>query len=221
MLAAFDRCAQQAKPPHPASSDNVTTLIRRIGGVEFLEKTYELPRAMPILDTGMNLPGKQVDPGEQAQRAMALVFMIAPPARMRPRLRRQVATRIADRLDVRLLVVGDDRHVRLNRLALAQDRDLASDSDAQSVYAVFSAYLQAFLSGLRGHGAAGNITNPTMFRAATASTPSRSHCGVQPLQLNAGIGCGEMPIRLGVFVLFRLASDQGLFVGNAPVKALS
>ncbi len=46
-----------------------------------------------------------------------------------------------------------------------------SDSDAQSVYAVFSSYLKAFLSGLRTLGAAGNITNPTMFRAATLAFP--------------------------------------------------
>lgn len=45
------------------------------------------------------------------------------------------------------------------------------DSDSQSVYGVFSAYLQAFLSGLRTHSAAHNITNPTMFRAVTLAFP--------------------------------------------------
>ncbi len=46
-----------------------------------------------------------------------------------------------------------------------------ADSDSQSVYEVFSSYLQAFLSGLRTHGAADNITNPTLFRAATLVFP--------------------------------------------------
>lgn len=46
-----------------------------------------------------------------------------------------------------------------------------ADSDSQSVYEVFSAYLQAFLSGLRAHAAAHNITNPTLFRAATLAFP--------------------------------------------------
>lgn len=40
--------------------------VGRIGGVDLLEKAYELPRAMPILDTGENLAGEQVDPGQQA-----------------------------------------------------------------------------------------------------------------------------------------------------------
>jgi integrase len=32
-------------------------------------------------------------------------------------------------------------------------------------------------------------------------TLSRSYCGVQPLQLNAGVGCGELPVRFGVVVV--------------------
>jgi hypothetical protein len=56
--------------------------VRGVSAVEFLEQTDELPRAMAILDTGVNLAGEQIDPGKQAQRAMALVFMIARPARM-------------------------------------------------------------------------------------------------------------------------------------------
>ena len=102
--------------------------VRRISGIEFLEQTDELPRAMAIFDASANLAGEQVDPGEQAQRAMTLVFMIARPARMRPRLRRQVGGGAADRLDSGLLVVGDDRDVRLGTFGLAQDRDLAIDA---------------------------------------------------------------------------------------------
>ena len=64
--------------------------VRWIRGVEFLEQTDELPRAMAIFDAGVNLAREQVDPGEQAQRAMALVFVITRPTRTRPGLRRQV-----------------------------------------------------------------------------------------------------------------------------------
>ena len=46
-----------------------------------------------------------------------------------------------------------------------------SDSDALSVYEVFSAYIHAFVAGLREHGAAQNITNPTLFRAAALAFP--------------------------------------------------
>jgi hypothetical protein len=53
--------------------------IGRISDVKFLEKTNELPRAMAIFDRGVNLAREQVDPGEQAQRAMTLVFMITRP----------------------------------------------------------------------------------------------------------------------------------------------
>jgi hypothetical protein len=57
------------------------------------------------------------------------------------------------------------------------------------------------------------------------STLSRSHCGVQPLQLNAGVGGGELPI--GLCVVLVAASlpggdflDQGLLVRDAPIKTL-
>src|ERR1700722_11475042 len=59
---------------------------------------------------------------------MTFVFMIAPPTRVRPRLRRQVGSGAGDCLDARLLVVGDDRDVRLNRFGLAQNRHFAIDA---------------------------------------------------------------------------------------------
>jgi DGQHR domain-containing protein len=74
-----------------------------------------------------------------------------------------------------LLSPSDRQKGKLSRVtfnvAMRSVWNTLSDSDAQSVYAVFSAYLRAFLSGLRTHGAAGNITNPTMFRAATLAFP--------------------------------------------------
>jgi hypothetical protein len=83
---------------------------------------------MAILDTGVNLAREQVDPGEQAQRAMAFVFMITRPACMQPRLRWQLGSGAADRLDARLLVLRDDRDVWLNSFARAQNRNLAIDA---------------------------------------------------------------------------------------------
>ena len=50
--------------------------VGRIGGIDFLEEADELPRTMPVLDTGVNLAAEQIDPGEQAQRAMAFIFVL-------------------------------------------------------------------------------------------------------------------------------------------------
>lgn len=47
-----------------------------------------------------------------------------------------------------------------------------SDSDGQSVYAVLSAYLHACLNGLRTHGAAEKITNPTLFKSLMLTFPN-------------------------------------------------
>ena len=46
-----------------------------------------------------------------------------------------------------------------------------ADSDAASIYEVFSAFVHAFLSGLRAAKAEENITNPTLFRAAALTFP--------------------------------------------------
>ena len=62
-------------------------------------------------------------------------------------------------------------------------------------------------------------------RPSVASTLSRSHCGVQPLQLNACVGGGELPIGLGVVVVAASLPggdflDQGLLVRDAPIETL-
>src|SRR5208337_2471168 len=59
-----------------------------------------------------------------------------------------------------------------------------------------------------------------------SSTPSRSHCGVQPLQLDAGVGRGEVPVSFGVFLVAAVLPcgdflGQGLFVGDAPIETLA
>jgi hypothetical protein len=60
--------------------------VSAVGGVELLEEVDELARPMAILDAGMHSAGQQVDTGQQAQRAMALVFVVACERRVRPGL---------------------------------------------------------------------------------------------------------------------------------------
>jgi hypothetical protein len=97
----------------------------RIGVIEPLKEADEFPRPMAILYTRMHLAGQQVDPGQQAQRAMTFVFMIAGKSRMNPGLRRQIGCRVADRLDPRLLIIRDDRDVTRTGFCGPQNRDLA------------------------------------------------------------------------------------------------
>jgi hypothetical protein len=77
----------------------------------------------------MHAAGEQVDASQQAQRAVALVFVVAREGRVRPKLRRQVGRSVADRLDAGLLVIGNDRHAWAGRLVCAQDGDLAIDAE--------------------------------------------------------------------------------------------
>src|SRR5207302_8761736 len=51
--------------------DQLDPGVRRVGRVQPLEKADELARAMAIFDAGMHVASKQINAGEQAQRAMA------------------------------------------------------------------------------------------------------------------------------------------------------
>src|SRR6478672_3733882 len=105
----------------------------RIGGIEKLEEFDELAAAVAISDERVDLAGEQINPGQQAERAMTFVLMIAREGRMNVRHGWQIRRRRSDDLDARLLVVGDDR-CRLRRLlfrfggGLFQDLDLAVDT---------------------------------------------------------------------------------------------
>src|ERR1700739_4230821 len=68
----------------------------RKGGIEKLEEFDELAAAVAISDESVDLAGEQINPSQQADRAMTFVLMIA-------------RGRRSDDLDARLLVVGDDR----------------------------------------------------------------------------------------------------------------
>ena len=54
---------------------------------------------MTILDQGMNLAGEKIDAGQQADRAVTLVFMITAEGRVHAGFGRQVRGRRCDRLD--------------------------------------------------------------------------------------------------------------------------
>src|SRR5947207_13511553 len=81
----------------------------RIGRIDKLEKLHELAAAMAVARQGMYLPADQIDPGEQADRAVALVFMVARKTRMPARFGWQVGGARCVRLNTRLPVIGDPR----------------------------------------------------------------------------------------------------------------
>ena len=106
--------------------DHLDRRVGRIGGVDKLEEFDEFAAAMAILDQGVNLSGDEIDPGQQADRAVALIFMLACEGGMHAGRGRQIGGRRCDRLDARLLVVGDDRH-RIAWLLLRYGRRLLQD----------------------------------------------------------------------------------------------
>ena len=57
--------------------DQLDRRMNRIGRVEKLEEFDEFAAAMAVPDQGMDLAGQQINAGQQADRAVALVFMIA------------------------------------------------------------------------------------------------------------------------------------------------
>src|SRR5258708_2149082 len=62
--------------------------------------------------------------------------------------------------------------------------------------------------------------------AHAASTPSRSYCWVQPLQLHASVGGGELPVGLDVLFVAAVLPcgnflGQGRLVGDAPIETLA
>jgi len=107
--------------------------ISRIGGIEKLQKLDEFTAAVAILDQGMDLAREQINPRQQAERAVTLVFIITREAGVYAGLGRQVRCRSGNRLDAGLLVVGDDRHGLARPFrrggSLLQHCDLAIDAE--------------------------------------------------------------------------------------------
>ncbi len=108
--------------------DQLDRRVGWIGGVEKLEKFDEFAAAVAILDQSVNRAGEQVDAGQQADRAVAFIFMIAREGRVRAGLGRQIRGGRGDRLDAGFFVIGDDRH-RVARLLLRCGRGLFNDLD--------------------------------------------------------------------------------------------
>ena len=63
--------------------DQLDRRMGRISGVEKLEKFDEFATAVAIPDEGVNLAAQQINPGQQTDGAVALVFMIAREGRAR------------------------------------------------------------------------------------------------------------------------------------------
>src|ERR1700752_3251836 len=82
----------------------------RVSGIEKLEEFDELSAAMAIFDKGVDLAGEQINPRQQAERAMALVLVIPREGRMDTGHGRQIRRRCRNGLDSWLFVIGDDRH---------------------------------------------------------------------------------------------------------------
>src|SRR4051794_24023368 len=71
----------------------------RIGGVEQLEEFNEFAAAVAIFNRSVDLAGDKIDPGQQTDRAVALVFMLAGKGRVLAGLRRQIGGGRGDRLN--------------------------------------------------------------------------------------------------------------------------
>ncbi len=109
--------------------DELDRSRRRVGGVELLQEGDEFAGPVSLLDAGVDLAGQKVDAGQEAQRPVPDIFVIAPYARMARRRGRQVRRRRSNRLQAGLLVVRDDRDRRGCALSrgLLQEFDLAID----------------------------------------------------------------------------------------------
>src|SRR5271166_1697361 len=62
--------------------DQLDRRMGRIGGVEKLEELNEFAAAVAVLDEGVDLAGEQIDAGQQADRSVALVLVVAREGRM-------------------------------------------------------------------------------------------------------------------------------------------
>ena len=57
--------------------DQLDRRTGRVSGIKKLEEFDKLAAAVAVFDQGVDLAGEQIDPGQQAEGAMALVLMIA------------------------------------------------------------------------------------------------------------------------------------------------
>ena len=79
--------------------DQLDRSVRRIGGIDKPEELDELSTAVAIFDKGVDLAGEQINSSQQAERAMAFVFMVACKGGVDAGLGRQIRRRRCDGLD--------------------------------------------------------------------------------------------------------------------------
>ena len=85
--------------------DQLDRGVGRIGGIEKLEEFDEFAAPVAILDQRMDFAGDQINPGQQADRAVALIFLLACESRMHAGLRRQVRSNRFNGLNARFFIV--------------------------------------------------------------------------------------------------------------------
>ena len=106
--------------------DQLDRRVSRIGGVEKLEEFNEFAAAVAVLDEGVDLAGEQIDAGQQADRSVALVLVVAREGCMSAGLGRQVRGCRGNCLNAGLLIVGDNRH-RIARFLFCGRRRLLDE----------------------------------------------------------------------------------------------
>ena len=81
-----------------------------ISGIEVSEKFDKLTAAMTVTDERVDFAGQQINPGQKAERAMALILVIAREARMDTRFGWQIRRSCRNGLDSRLFIAAHDGH---------------------------------------------------------------------------------------------------------------
>src|SRR5262245_63937978 len=106
-----------------------------ISSIEKLQELDELSAAVAVSDERMDFAGEQINPSQQAERAMAFVFMIPRKGGVDAGFGRQIGCRRCDGLDAWLFVIGDDGHRLAPPLRFGRDflQDLDFTIDAQNL----------------------------------------------------------------------------------------
>src|SRR5271165_3090183 len=99
--------------------DQLDRSMGRIGGVDELEEFNKFAAAVAVLDEGVDLAGEQIDAGQQADRSVALVLVVAREGRMSAGLGRQVRGCRGDCLNAGLLILVQNLRHLLPELRVA------------------------------------------------------------------------------------------------------
>src|SRR6185437_13355127 len=93
--------------------DQLDSSLRWIGSIEDLEKFDEFSASVAILNHRVDLASHKVNAGQQAERAMSLIFVLPGKSCIDAGLGGQVCGGSRDGLDPWLLVIRDDCYVLL------------------------------------------------------------------------------------------------------------